>query len=437
MLRAMDAPGPIAGWWDALGRADWLTAARARAWCRVLALLSLATVVWYLATSHGGADAFGRPLGTDFVSFWTAGRAALAGQAASAYDTARHAAAERALFARAGDYAFFYPPPFLLVCTALAALPYPVALTVWLAAGLALVWACLRRLLPRPWAVLPILAAPALLVAAGHGQTALLTTACLGWSMILAERRPLLAGACLGLLVAKPHLLLSIPLALAASRRWHMLAGAVAGASGICALSWLLLGAGTWRGFRDVLPDMRAMLEHGLVGHWKLVSAFAAIRLLHGGIAAAYAAQAVTALAGCVVLAGAVRGRPGAAAEGALRAAAAPLCAPLLLDYDLACLLPALAWVTGEATRGFWLRWEKLVLLAGYALPLLARPVALVFGLPLAPPVLLALLLVVARRARLTPSAGGSRTAPPAPDPLRRAGSPPRSGPSAPRRSGG
>jgi Glycosyltransferase family 87 len=381
--------------------ADWLTAERALAWCRVLAVMSVVITIAWLGLSHGGLDMLGKPIGTDFISFWTASRFALAGQPSSAYDITAHAAAQHALFpsSQLNYTAFFYPPTFLLLCLPLATLPYLWALVVWLAVGFAPLFACLRRLLPQRWAIIPIIAYPALLVNAGHGQNGFLSGACLGGGTLLLQRRPFLAGMCLGILVYKPHLLLAVPVALLAARRWAVVVGATTSAIGLCAVSWLVLGTDVWRGFLHVSPLARATLEQGFVGFGKMQSVFAAVRLLHGSIALAYAAQTLVAISACVLLARIAARRPGAQAEGALMVAATLLCTPFLLDYDLVCLALPIAWLVAEAQRTGWRPWEKFVILAVYSLPLLSRSVATMAGVPIAPIILAALLMIVARRA--------------------------------------
>jgi alpha-1,2-mannosyltransferase len=397
-LSAKKAQGPLI---TVLRDAGWLTAERARAWCRVLAVISVVVTVAWLGMSHGGRDMLGKPIGTDFVSFWTASRLALDGQPASAYDPAAHAAAQRALFptGQPGYAAFLYPPTFLLLCLPGATLPYLAALVVWLAAGFAPLFACLRRLLPQRWAILPIIAYPAMLVNAGHGQNGFLSGACLGGSMLLLQRRPFLAGMCLGIFVYKPHLLLGAPVALLAARRWAVVGGVATSALGLSVLSWLVLGEDAWRGFLHVSPLARATLEQGLVGFGKMQSVFAAVRLLRGSVGLAYAAQILVALTACVLLGWIAARRPGAHAEVALMVAATLLCTPFLLDYDLVCLALPISWIMAEAQRTEWQPWEKIVLLAAYALPLVSRSVATVTGVPIAPVVLVALLLIVARRA--------------------------------------
>lgn len=386
--------------------ADWLSGDRARAWCLALAGASALLLLVLVGTSQDGMDLLHRPLGGDFISFWSASRLALDGAPAAAYDIAAHRAMQWQEFpASAPDYyAFFYPPTFLLLCLWLGALPYLVAVAAWLAVGLALLAACVRRVLPQRWGLLALLAFPAVMLNAVHGQNGFLSAACLGGGMVLASRRPFWAGACLGLLVFKPHLLLAAPVILLAARRWPMIAGGACSGLGLAALSWAVLGTGTWQGFLAVAPLAQATLELGLVGHAKLQSAFAAVMLLQdgggGGVALAYAVQAVVTVAVLAVVAVVAARRAGGQAEGALLATAAMLCSPFLLDYDLVCLALPLAWVTAQAQRTGFLPWERLVLLAGYVLPLVSRELALYLGVPLAPLVIAALLLVVARRAR-------------------------------------
>jgi hypothetical protein len=73
-----------------------------------------------------------------------------------------------------------------------------------------------------------------------------------------------------------------------------------------------------------------------------------------------------------------------------------------------------LAWIAAQAGCGGYRPWEKLILAAAFALPLLARPIATTAGVPVAPLVLAALLGVVARRAFLVAAPFRERVAAPA-----------------------
>src|SRR5258708_19295063 len=140
--------------------------------------------------------------------------------------------------------------------------------------------------------MLPVLAFPATFSNLGHGQNAFLTTALCGGGGLLLAPRPFLAGACFGALIFKPHLGVLIPVALLAGRQWKAIAGAVASAAALVALSLLAFGWKTWAGFLAASKLARAALEQELVGSAKMQSAFAAVRLWHGPVPAAYPLQA-------------------------------------------------------------------------------------------------------------------------------------------------
>jgi len=78
--------------------------------------------------------------------------------------------------------------------------------------------------------------------------------------------------------------------------------------------------------------------------------------------------------------------------------AATLLAVPVLLLYDLMLLAVAGAWLI-VAARGAGLRaGERAVLVAGYALPLVSRPIGLAVGLGLSPLLSIAVLAAVMRR---------------------------------------
>ncbi|HLY79211.1 MAG TPA: glycosyltransferase family 87 protein [Caulobacteraceae bacterium] len=383
----------------ALSQADWLTAKRARAWGWLLLGVTAVIAVAWIATARGGLDLAGKPLGTDFTSFWTASKLALAGSPARAYDVAAHHAQQIALFGRDTGYAaFFYPPIFLLVCLPLAALPYLASLAAWLAATGALYWRMARAWLGEAFGAMPILAFPAVLSNVGHGQNGFLSAALFGAGALWLERRPIVAGLCLGALAYKPHLGIMIPIALAIAGRWKSFAAAGVAVMALAGASYGLFGLETWRGFLSDSSLARAALEQGLVGDAKMQSAFAAVRLWGGGLELAYGVQAAVAATAAAGLVWLHRRAPGGGAEGPAMIVAALLASPFLLDYDLIILAAPLAWMLREgASRGF-LSWEKAILLAGFVLPAVSRMLATDTRLPLAPFVMAALFAAILRR---------------------------------------
>ena len=154
----------------ALRDGTWLNDDRAIAYCRILGgMLTALSIAWVMMSS-GGLDRTGKPLGTDFMSFWAASRLTLDGLPMAPWTIAAHHAAQSAVFNRDVGYAaFFYPPPFLLLCWPLALLPYLWALSLWLVLTGAAYVKVLRAFVGERLGVLPVLAFPAVLINAGHG----------------------------------------------------------------------------------------------------------------------------------------------------------------------------------------------------------------------------------------------------------------------------
>jgi hypothetical protein len=376
-------------------------------------------LVGYLLMSFGGIDPAGKPVGTDFLSFWAASKLALSGTPALAYDVNAHDLAQRAVIPslRYTFTPYFYPPLFLLVCLPLALAPYFVSLGAWMAATGYACWRTIRAILGDAGAGMwvAMLAFPGILQTLGHGQNAFLMTALFGLVALTLDRRPILAGVFIGLLAMKPHLGLLIPLGLLASGRWKTIAAASVTVLAFAAISFLAFGADTWRAFFAASPIARMVLEQPWVPGlsyegWipvMMSSVFAAVRVLHGGLTAAYTAQVLTALVACVTVVWVAR-RADGLALGVTLVCATFLASPYLFDYDLMMLAIPLAWIVREARRTGFLPWEKSLVLATYLLPLLCRMFASRLSFPIGPPVLMALMVVVARRALHFRAEGGA-----------------------------
>ena len=394
----------VSGVVRSLSDCAWLDAGRARAYARILLAVTLIGAVGWIALSSGGLDRQAKPIGTDFVGFYTASRLALDGRPNLAYDVGAHWAAQRALFgSKVGYTAFFYPPPALLICLPLALAPYFVSLAVWLAATGFAFYRVLRGYLPSLDPV-AFLAFPAVFVNAAHGQNGFLSAALVGGGLLVMDRRPVLAGACFGAMAYKPHLALVVPFALIFARRWPTLLVAAATAASFCLASLIAFGASTWGGFFADASFAGAALQNNLVGNEKMQSVFAAVRLLHGSLALAWGAQIAAALCAIGALWLLQRRAFRTAAEVPAVVCAGLLGSPFVLDYDLTLVAIPLVWLLGEGRRDGFLRFEKALMALAFALPLISGIAAGAVGLPLAPLTIAAVLALILRRA-LMPAA--------------------------------
>ena len=77
--------------------------------------------------------------------------------------------------------------------------------------------------------------------------------------MLLLEQAPVTAGVLLGLFSYKPHLVVLIPVALAAGRHWRALLSMGISAAALMAASLLALGTEVWATFFRNLPGTLAV----------------------------------------------------------------------------------------------------------------------------------------------------------------------------------
>lgn len=349
---------------------DWLGKRRVNGYARIL------FVVLALATYKPFHDAIGK-IGSDFYAFWAAGRLAVDGAAARAYDVTAIAAVQ----ASAGwdkTMAFVNPPAMLPIVAPLGWLDYPVAWIAWVVATFAFWFSLSRPLAPRlSW---PIAAYPGAAIAAWHAQTGLLTGGFLSGATFFLGTRPFLAGLCFGALVIKPHLALLVPIALLADRQWRAIGGAAASAIGLLLFAWTLYGTQAMLAYRLSFDVSRILMAHANSDFLlRMSTVYAGVRLFLGD-QVAIAVQALISLV-MVALTWRVWSRPGPI-EGKLAflMTATTLATPYLFSYDLPFLIVPLLWLAKLAMQRGWRRGEKPALAFLYVAPLLSRAMALPVG---------------------------------------------------------
>ncbi len=292
-------------------------------------------------------DAHGAPFATDFISFWSAGHLALAGEAAQAYDWPTLHALQRDLMhgASAGFFGWAYPPLFLLVAMVLAVMPYGAAFLCWVGVSLALYLTGIVQIARTRGAALLAFAAPATLACAMVGQNGFFTAALMAGILLQLETRPLLAGLFLGFLSYKPHFGLLFPIALIFGGYWRAFASAAATTLTILLFSWLF-APDSLAAFAAHLGGMsNDFLSQGHAGFNKLQSLYGLLRMSGVADRTAFAAQGLLSIGMAAFVAWLWRGP----AEFSLKCAG--LCAatlpatPYLFLYDFPILAVAIAFL--------------------------------------------------------------------------------------------
>lgn len=301
-------------------------------------------------------DRDGHPALVDYLSMWAAGRLALAGHAAAAYDWTVHKAAEIAAvgYDFDGYFSWFYPPTFFFAVAPFAVLPFVPALLAWITAGIALFLAAVRLLLPRRETMIFAAAAPVVLLNAMAGQNGCLSAAIFAAGLALLERRPILSGALLACLTFKPQFGLLIPIALAAGGYWRVF-GAAAGATlALAAASLAVFGADAWVGFAgSIAVANRTILVEAGIGADKLQSLFGLLRAFGEDTATAWTGQMILAVPVAGFVAWLWRSPASFDIKAAALIAGAALVTPYVLIYDLVILVVPVAFLARSGlTRG-------------------------------------------------------------------------------------
>jgi alpha-1,2-mannosyltransferase len=405
---------------ERLRSGDWVTRERVRFVGAALLIAFMTALGYLVATADGLNDALGRPLGTDFSNVYAAGTLVRDGEPQAPFDPARQYAREQAIFGPATPfYGWHYPPFFLLVAAALAAMPYPLALSVWQGTTLGLYLLALRMILmgapdgehrdavshgagaaPDPLWLLLALAFPAVFINLGHGHNGFLTAALIGAALAGLDRRPVLAGLLLGLLAYKPQFGLLFPVVLVASGRWRVFAAAAVTVVALAVITTAALGVSVWEAFLASTHFTRiVVLENGETGWQKIHSVFSMVRMWGGPVPLAYAVQGSVTL----VLGAAMAWLWRAPVDFALKAAgliiAAILATPYSLDYDMTVLAPAIAFLAAHGKRRGFAPYQISALAALWVAPLVARSLAQATLLPVGVLAMAAMLVVVLHRA--------------------------------------
>jgi hypothetical protein len=356
---------------------------------------AVANLVWLATALLTGSwlwDETGRLISTDFLNVYAAGKFALEGLPSSAYDWPTHKALEIQILGYdfKGYYGWHYPPFYLFAAAALATLPYAAAHAGWSAVSYLPFVAAVRAATGSNAGYLLALSAPALVGNVLIGQNGFLTAALIGLTLALLEKRPVLAGICLGLLTYKPHFGILFPIALAAGGYWRAFIAAGVTAIVLALLSILAYGIQPWLAFANWLPvTSQAFLSEGRAEIEKMQSVFALLRTLGAPERIAWGAQAALSVAVAVAVWFVWHSREYA---HELKASALGvgilLATPYIYLYDMVTItIPVAFLIALGISRGF-LRYEIAAIAAAMLLvavfPFVKLPVGLFASLVLA-----------------------------------------------------
>jgi arabinofuranan 3-O-arabinosyltransferase len=325
--------------------------------CFTLAVAQLFFLTACYAAGLWVEEPDGGGIATDFVNVWAAGHLAITGHAAAAYDWPIHKLIEEAAVGHAfvGYFGWHYPPMFFFAAAGLALMPYTVAYMVWVVGTFPAYLAAIRAIVGHRIGYLLAAAFPAVLLNFIAGQNGFLSAGLIGGTLILLDRRPILAGVLLGLLAYKPQFGLLFPIALAAGGYWRTFIAAGLVTALLAAASFLAFGDASWAAFwANIGHTSQAVLSEGEANWDKLQTAFGLSRALGGSAALAWTVQIALSILAAGVIAALWRSSARFEIKAASLATAALLATPYLYIYDLVALAVPLAFLIRlGAERGF------------------------------------------------------------------------------------
>lgn len=383
--------------------ATWIEPDRIERVSVIFLVLGIIVTIALIATSTGGLDVFGRPLGTDFSNVYSAGQMALDGRDAAAYVPVEQEKVQQAFFndPDVPFYAWHYPPFFLILAAGLAVLPYTLSWLTWMAATLPLYVMTMRRIIGGKTALLAAIGFPAAAVNFLHGQNGFLTAALIGGAMISLRSKPLMAGVLIALLAYKPQFGVLIPIALLAGGYYRTFLVAGLTLAGMCAIATLAFGTEIWLAFYESRHfSQHHILEAGSTGWQKIQSIFSAIRMWGGSVDQAYFAQACLSLFLVISTIWIWRSKADHDLKAASLIVGSLLITPYMLDYDMVALAPALLFVTRYGLKAGFTPYERLLLAAIWTAPILTRPANEYLAAPIGLAAMLGLFVLILYKAR-------------------------------------
>jgi alpha-1,2-mannosyltransferase len=293
----------------------------------------------------GLTDLMGKPVGHDFVAFWAASELAKYGDPVSVYSLAQMHLMEQAIIGvKIPQWAWNYPPTFLLMLLPLSLVPYVFSYATWIVVTLGAYLGVIRRIAPHRLTPFLFIGFPGVCANFFYGQNGFISTIFLGGGLLLIDNHPFWGGALLGLMSYKPQLGVLVPVALVAGRRWQALLGATVSVVGLALISVLVFGGNIWMAFWHNLHFAAGLMDTEIFWR-KMPTIFAAARLTGFNYHQAMLVQGIAAMGVAGTVAWVWRHDQPLALRASVLVAGTFLATPYALEYDLAILGIAFAWL--------------------------------------------------------------------------------------------
>jgi hypothetical protein len=372
----------------------WTIQKRIKVYPKLILAIYLVFTMYTFLSGRGLLDAFGNPLGSDFLFSWSISKMVLTDDAKEVYNQEKIFEIQKKITGVYHRYPAYYPPSSLIFMAPLALLPYIPSFILWMGMTLLFYFLILYRIAPNPATIWLALAFPGVYINFSFGQNAFLVGALIGGGLLLMDRAPLAAGFLLGLSIYKPHIAILIPFVLLTQKKWKVFASMLLTIASLILISLIAFGIEAWAAFWKNLPNAIEIIEKREIRLYNMTSVMAAALLLGVNAAAAKIAHGIIAgFALAMLLWIWFKNAPFFLRASSL-ILATTLISPYIHIYDLALLVMPIAWLGWEAfSLNSWPPGLKYHLAAVWIMPLFVTAVARGFEIQLAPLFIISLLL--------------------------------------------
>ena len=361
---------------------------------KIILFLYVVIYGFFIVSGSGYTDATGKPIGSDFTAFWATSFMVLSGEAVNVYDNDRIFAVEKLITGIDYKNPIAYPPTYFFIVAPLALFSYIPSLILWLTLTFSAFLYVTYRNAPHALTIWLTLSFPGTFQNVIHGHNGFVTAFILGLALFMMEKRPLMAGLVLGLLSFKPHLIVIIPLFLAAGRAWRTLAGLGISVFVLVLASTILFGIDAWVRFLEKIPFMMYLLKNGFLQMHQVVSTLGALLLIGIPYQTAIWIHLLCSMIGIGLTVMAWYKDESRYVKHSLLVLTILLVTPYANSYDLTLLALPICWIGWEAyKRDNLSNSASFFLIAAWFLPLLAVFSAAYMGFQPAPFFLLFMLI--------------------------------------------
>ena len=366
---------------------------RIKAWAFIIVVCYLLILISLVASANGIIDLQGKPIATDFVTFYSASQLLQTSSPSTLYNTLSIHEAQKLL---ANDkvqlFAWHYPPPFMLIVYPLHFFSYYSAWLLWTLFTIIPLLLLLSIIYRHSLAVLIFLAFPGTFQNIIHGQNGFLTAFLIGAGLWLLNKKPIISGLLLGSLIYKPHFAILVVPALLAGRHYKALSGVTAAITLWIATTIILWGGAPWTAFFENLPFAGRLLEAGALPFFKIPTPLSGALMIGLSVQLSRIIQLIFSL---FAIASAIyiwRNSNDHGLKMSTLIVSALVASPFAFDYDLVILAPVIAILLAQPVQEdkSCRNWALFF----WTLPFLSPAVAAITSIQIAPLAFVAFLIL-------------------------------------------